>query len=85
VEYAPKFNDVEILFFLFQNLRAGNLIGPSMGGEVVSDVTSAPGPVKLVDLQRILSNIGSAGILYGALLVFLHPYEFAFLTFPFSG
>lgn len=41
--------------------RAGNLIGPSMGGEVVSDVTSAPGPVKLADLQRILSNIGSAG------------------------
>ncbi|KAL9227143.1 hypothetical protein vseg_002874 [Gypsophila vaccaria] len=41
--------------------RAGNLIGPSMGAEVVSDVTSAPGPVKLADLQRILSNIQSAG------------------------
>lgn len=41
--------------------RAGNLIGSSMGAEVVSDVTSAPGPVKLADLQRILSNIGSSG------------------------
>lgn len=41
--------------------RAGNLIGPSMGAEVVSDVTSAPGPVKLADLQRILSNLQSAG------------------------
>ncbi|KAI3447284.1 hypothetical protein Pfo_003949 [Paulownia fortunei] len=39
--------------------RAGNLVGPSMGAEATSDVTSA-GPVKLVDLQRILSNIGSA-------------------------
>ncbi|KAL6585640.1 regulatory particle non-ATPase [Orobanche minor] len=38
--------------------RAGNLVGPSMGAEATSDVTSA-GPVKLVDLQRILSNIGS--------------------------
>ncbi|KAH9619719.1 hypothetical protein KSS87_020600 [Heliosperma pusillum] len=42
-------------------LRAGNLIGPSMGADMVSDVTSAPGPVKLSDLQRILSNIQSAG------------------------
>ncbi|XP_074286796.1 26S proteasome regulatory subunit RPN13 [Silene latifolia] len=41
--------------------RAGNLIGPSMGADMVSDVTSAPGPVKLSDLQRILSNIQSAG------------------------
>ncbi|KNA11319.1 hypothetical protein SOVF_136340 [Spinacia oleracea] len=41
--------------------RAGNLIGPSMGAEGVSDVTSAPGPVKLSDLQRILSNIQSEG------------------------
>ncbi|GER48004.1 proteasomal ubiquitin receptor ADRM1 [Striga asiatica] len=39
--------------------RAGNLVGPSMGAEATSDVTSA-GPVKLSDLQRILSNIGSA-------------------------
>ncbi|KAK4478959.1 hypothetical protein RD792_014466, partial [Penstemon davidsonii] len=40
--------------------RAGNLVGPSMGAEATSDVTSA-GPVQLADLQRILSNIGSAG------------------------
>lgn len=40
--------------------RAGNLVGPSMGAEASGDVTSA-GPVKLADLQRILSNIGSAG------------------------
>lgn len=40
--------------------RAGNLVGPSMGAEATSDVTSA-GPVKLFDLQRILSNIGSSG------------------------
>ncbi|GMP48494.1 hypothetical protein CsSME_00015825 [Camellia sinensis var. sinensis] len=39
--------------------RAGNLVGPSIGAEVTSDVTSS-GPVKLADLQRILSNIGPA-------------------------
>ncbi|XP_073032243.1 26S proteasome regulatory subunit RPN13 isoform X3 [Primulina eburnea] len=38
--------------------RAGNMVGPSMVSEATSDVTSA-GPVKLADLQRILSNIGS--------------------------
>ncbi|VFR00231.1 unnamed protein product [Cuscuta campestris] len=38
--------------------RAGNLVGPSMGTDATSDVTSS-GPVKLADLQRILSNIGS--------------------------
>nr|GLL46580.1 26S proteasome regulatory subunit RPN13 [Ipomoea trifida]GMD85255.1 26S proteasome regulatory subunit RPN13 [Ipomoea batatas] len=31
-----------------------------MGTEATSDVTSS-GPVKLADLQRILSNIGSSG------------------------
>ncbi|PIN04944.1 Cell membrane glycoprotein [Handroanthus impetiginosus] len=41
--------------------RAGNLVGPSMGAEATSDVTSA-GPVKLADLQRILSNIGSTDL-----------------------
>ncbi|KAL1813578.1 hypothetical protein DCAR_0625940 [Daucus carota subsp. sativus] len=41
--------------------RAGNLVGPSMGAELTSDVTSS-GPVKLVDLQRILSNIGSTDV-----------------------
>ncbi|KAL1568139.1 regulatory particle non-ATPase [Salvia divinorum] len=39
--------------------RAGDLVGSSMGAEASSDVTSA-GPVKLADLQRILSNIGSS-------------------------
>ncbi|KDP44310.1 hypothetical protein JCGZ_19177 [Jatropha curcas] len=44
--------------------RAGNLIVPNLGAEVISDVSSSSGPVKLEDLQRILSNIshgGSAG------------------------
>ncbi|KAL3533218.1 hypothetical protein ACH5RR_006739 [Cinchona calisaya] len=40
--------------------RTGNLVGPSLGGEASGDVTSS-GPVKLADLQRILSNLGSAG------------------------
>ncbi|XP_057980406.1 26S proteasome regulatory subunit RPN13 isoform X6 [Malania oleifera] len=40
--------------------RAGNLVGPNLGTDVTSDVTSSSGPVKLADLQRILSNIGSA-------------------------
>lgn len=40
--------------------RAGNLVGPSLGAEVTSDVTSVSGPVKLADLQRILSNIEPA-------------------------
>lgn len=53
-----------IYIYTILNCRAGNLIGPSMGAEGVSDVTSAPGPVKLSDLQRILSNIQSEGILY---------------------
>ncbi|KAF3636348.1 26S proteasome regulatory subunit RPN13 [Capsicum annuum] len=38
--------------------RAGNLVSASMNTEASSDVTSS-GPVKLSDLQRILSNIGS--------------------------
>ncbi|XP_024959903.1 26S proteasome regulatory subunit RPN13 [Cynara cardunculus var. scolymus] len=40
--------------------RAGNLVGQSMGTEVTSDVSSS-GPVKLADLQRILSNIEPSG------------------------
>ncbi|CAI9099030.1 OLC1v1035788C1 [Oldenlandia corymbosa var. corymbosa] len=40
--------------------RAGNLVGTSVVGEAGGDVTSS-GPVKLADLQRILSNIGSSG------------------------
>ncbi|KAF4346727.1 hypothetical protein G4B88_012601 [Cannabis sativa] len=38
--------------------RAGNLIVPNLGADVSSDVSSSSGPVKLEDLQRILSNIG---------------------------
>lgn len=44
--------------------RAGNLIGSNLGAEVTSDVTSSSGPVKLEDLQRILSNIEPAGTSY---------------------
>ncbi|RVW88741.1 hypothetical protein CK203_034637 [Vitis vinifera] len=44
----------------FCMLIAGNLVGPSLGAEVTSDVTSLSGPVKLADLQRILSNIEPA-------------------------
>ncbi|KAF5469375.1 hypothetical protein F2P56_013455 [Juglans regia] len=40
--------------------RAGNLVGPNLGVDVTSEVTSSSGPVKLEDLQRILSNIGPA-------------------------
>ncbi|KAG6741128.1 hypothetical protein POTOM_056616 [Populus tomentosa] len=41
--------------------RNGNLIVPDLGAEVMSDVTSSLGPMKLEDLQRILSNIGAEG------------------------
>ncbi|KAI9190910.1 hypothetical protein LWI28_000639 [Acer negundo] len=42
--------------------RAGNLVLPNIGAEVISDVTSSSGPVRLEDLQRILSNIEPADI-----------------------
>ncbi|KAK8635456.1 hypothetical protein V6N13_004193 [Hibiscus sabdariffa] len=42
--------------------RAGNLTVPNLGAEAFSDVTSSSGPVKLEDLQRILSSIGPAEI-----------------------
>ncbi|KAE8660299.1 26S proteasome regulatory subunit RPN13 [Hibiscus syriacus] len=42
--------------------RAGNLSVPNLGAEAISDVTSSSGPVKLEDLQRILSSIGPAEI-----------------------
>ncbi|KAJ0925737.1 putative proteasomal ubiquitin receptor Rpn13/ADRM1 [Helianthus annuus] len=42
------------------NSRAGNLVGSSTGAEVISGVSSSR-PVKLADLQRILSNIGPSG------------------------
>ncbi|XVF19093.1 hypothetical protein REPUB_Repub11eG0080600 [Reevesia pubescens] len=42
--------------------RAGNLTVTNLGAEAISDVTSSSGPVKLEDLQRILSSIGPAEI-----------------------
>ncbi|XP_050373083.1 26S proteasome regulatory subunit RPN13 [Argentina anserina] len=42
--------------------RAGILLEPNLGADVSSDVTSSSGPVKLEDLQRILSNIDRADI-----------------------
>ncbi|EPS66730.1 hypothetical protein M569_08044, partial [Genlisea aurea] len=41
--------------------RAGNMVGQSTGGEAMGDVTSS-GPVKLSDLQRILSNLGAPAV-----------------------
>ncbi|XP_039048564.1 26S proteasome regulatory subunit RPN13-like isoform X3 [Hibiscus syriacus] len=45
--------------------RAGNLSVPNLGAEAISDVTSSSGPVKLEDLQRILSSIGPAAEIAG--------------------
>uniref|UniRef100_A0A7N2MVY1 Regulatory particle non-ATPase 13 n=1 Tax=Quercus lobata TaxID=97700 RepID=A0A7N2MVY1_QUELO len=42
--------------------RAGNLVVPNFSADVTSEVSSSSGPVKLEDLQRILSNIGPADI-----------------------
>ncbi|CAK9161578.1 unnamed protein product [Ilex paraguariensis] len=47
--------------------RDGNMVGPSIGAETTSDVTSS-GSIKLADLQRILSNIGPAGLGLGDIL-----------------
>ncbi|KAF9614519.1 hypothetical protein IFM89_018989 [Coptis chinensis] len=41
--------------------RAGNLVDLNFGAEGTSEVTSSSGPVRLEDLQRILSNIAPAG------------------------
>ncbi|KAJ4957842.1 hypothetical protein NE237_024953 [Protea cynaroides] len=40
--------------------RAGNLVGPNLTAEAMTDVSSSSGPVQLADLQRILSSIGPA-------------------------
>ena len=50
------------MIFLLINFRAGNLVVPNPGAEAISDVTSSSGPVKLEDLQRILSNIDARGM-----------------------
>ncbi|KAL3598184.1 hypothetical protein D5086_006102 [Populus alba] len=47
--------------FLLIVLRTGNLVVLDLGAEVMSDVNSSSEPVKLEDLQRILSNIGVGG------------------------
>nr|TKS08957.1 adhesion regulating molecule family protein [Populus alba] len=46
------------------SLRTGNLVVPNLGAEV----TSSSRPVKLEDLQRILSNIGGGGLGLGDIL-----------------
>ena len=48
--------------FLLIALRTGNSVVPDLGAEVMSDVNSSSEPVKLEDLQRILSNIGAGGV-----------------------
>lgn len=52
--------------------RAGILVEPNFGAEVSSDVTSSSGPVKLEDLQRILSNIDPAGIKFSPYIIHLY-------------
>ncbi|OVA19299.1 26S proteasome complex ubiquitin receptor [Macleaya cordata] len=48
--------------------RAGNLVSPNLGADVTSEVTSAAGPVRLADLQRILSSIEPEGLELGDIL-----------------
>ena len=43
-------------------VRAGNLVDQSMTADLAGEVTSAAGPVRLSDLQRILSAIQPSGI-----------------------
>jgi hypothetical protein len=50
------------LQFLLIVLRTGNLVVLDLGAEVMSDVNSSSEPVKLEDLQRILSNISAGGV-----------------------
>lgn len=51
------------MIFMFLPYRAGNLVVPNLGADVTSDVTSSAGPVRMADLQRILSSIGPQGII----------------------
>ncbi|CAI0628060.1 unnamed protein product [Linum tenue] len=44
--------------------RAGNLVLPNLGSGSMSDVTSSSGPVRLEDLQRILSNSFGLGDIF---------------------
>jgi hypothetical protein len=50
-------------FFVSMHGRAGNLVDQSMTADLAGEVTSAAGPVRLEDLQRILSAIQPSGII----------------------
>ncbi|XP_022753470.1 26S proteasome regulatory subunit RPN13 isoform X4 [Durio zibethinus] len=71
--YILKFNTDDRKFFFWMQEPKGeddlqlcssvnNFINQPLGAEAISDVTSSSGPVKLEDLQRILSSIGPAEI-----------------------
>ena len=48
---------VTSITFIYVFVRAGNLVDQSMTADLAGEVTSAAGPVRLEDLQRILSAI----------------------------
>jgi len=48
---------VTSITFIYVFVRAGNLVDQSMTADLTGEVTSAAGPVRLEDLQRILSAI----------------------------
>jgi hypothetical protein len=48
--------------FLLIVLKTANLVVPDLSAEVMNDINSSSEPVKLEDLQRILSNIGVGGV-----------------------
>lgn len=52
----------------FLHVRAGNLV-ESMTADLAGEVTSAAGPVRLEDLQRILSAIQSSGTSLKVILI----------------
>ncbi|CAH2060398.1 unnamed protein product [Thlaspi arvense] len=88
--YAPEFlgegqeaavlEEVEDMAEDDVSSRAGNLVVPNLSTEV-SDVSSSSGPVKLVDLQRILNNIsaGPVGIILYLLVLRL---SISFSSYP---
>jgi len=47
--------------YLHAFVRAGNLVDQSMTSDLAGEVTSAAGPVRMEDLQRILSAIQPSG------------------------
>jgi hypothetical protein len=52
---------VSLIHFLHLFVRAGNLVDQSMAADLAGEVTSAAGPVRMEDLQRILSAIQPSG------------------------